>query len=211
MARRAKSGGAVASETDPLDESASDNQSYSNDFGSSPGSEEDAAGANHGQSQDGPSGVVESAKQAAGHVVDQFKDQASSRVDQQRQTVASGFEAIAQAFRNVGDDLRNQDQGPLAHYAADLGHTLSGKVDQIAGYLRGRNVNQLMADAEDFARRSPAVFLGSAFAIGLIASRFLKSSRPAPDFIRNMPDPNRALPPASVQTPGPNPNPYTGA
>ena len=32
-----------------------------------------------------------------------------------------------------------------------------------------------MSDAEDWARRNPALFLGGAFALGLLASRFLKS------------------------------------
>ncbi len=209
MGRRTKSGdlGAAASGAELTDDNWSDTQSYSANPGASSGSgDRPSPSESEPQDEGGASGVVESAKQAAGHVVEQFKDQASSRADQQRQTVASGFEAVAQAFRNMGDDLRKQDQGPVAYYAAELGHTLSGKIDQMAGYLHGRDVNQLVNDAEDFARRSPAVFLGSAFALGLIAARFLKSSRPAPDFIRNMPDPNRALPPASVPSPGANPD-----
>jgi hypothetical protein len=35
----------------------------------------------------------------------------------------------------------------------------------------------LIDDVEDFARREPAVFIGGAIAIGLVAARFLKSSR----------------------------------
>jgi hypothetical protein len=150
-------------------------------------------------------GVVDSAKQAAsqakeaaGQVIDQAKDEATSRADQQRRTVASGFEAVAHAFRGMGDDLRNREQGPVAEYAAELGHAVGGQVERIANYLRDRDVHQLVSDAEDFARRSPAVFLGSAFVLGLAASRFIKSSRPAPDLFANMPDPNRALPAATT-------------
>jgi hypothetical protein len=75
-------------------------------------------------------------------------------------------------------------------------------VERVANYLRERDFHQLVNDAEDFARRSPAVFLGSAFVLGLAASRFLKSSRPAPDPFANMPDPNRALPPVSTASTG---------
>jgi hypothetical protein len=150
-------------------------------------------------------GVVDSAKQAANqakeaasHVIDQAKDQATSRVDQQRQTAASGFEAVAHAFRSMGDDLRNREEGPVAEYAAEIGHAIGGQVERVANYLRERDLHHVIGDAEDFARRSPAVFLGSAFVLGLAASRFLKSSRPAPNPFENMPDPNRALPPAST-------------
>jgi hypothetical protein len=137
------------------------------------------------------------AKEAASNVIDQAKDQATSRVDQQRETAASGVQAVAHAFRSMGDDLRNRQGGPVADYAAEIGHAMGGQVERLANYLRGRDVRQLVSDAEDFARRSPAVFLGSAFVLGLAASRFLKSSRPAPDDSANMPDPSRALPPAS--------------
>jgi len=144
--------------------------------------------------------VVDSAKQTAGQVVDQVKDQARSQADQQRQSVASGFEAVAHAFRGMGDGLRNEGQGPVAQYAAEMGHAVAGQVDRLANYLRGRDVRQIANDAEDLARRSPALFLGGAFVLGFAASRFLKSSRPAPDLFANMPDPNRALPPASTSS-----------
>ena len=155
--------------------------------------------------QSGSGGVVDSAKQAASQakqaasdVIDQAKDQATSRADEQRQTVASGFQAVAHAFQSMGDDLGKRDEGPVAQYAAEIGQAVGGQVERLATYLRERDVRHLITDAEDFARRSPAVFLGTAFVLGLAASRFLKSSRPAPDFLANMPDPNRALPPAST-------------
>ena len=153
-------------------------------------------------------GVVDSAKQAVSQakeattqVIDQAKGQATSRVDEQRQTVASGFQAVAQAFRNMGDDLGKGEQGPVVQYAAHIGQTLGGQVERLANYLKESDTSKLVTDVEQFARRSPAVFLGSAFVLGLAASRFLKSSRPAPDFLANMPDPNRALPPASTPLP----------
>ncbi len=156
------------------------------------------------------SGMVDSAKQAAsqakeaaGQVFDQAKDQATSRVDQQRETLASGIQAVAQAFRSMGEDLRtSKEQGPVAQYAAEMGEAVGGQVERLAKYLREKDVRHLVTDVEDFARRSPAIFLGSAFVLGLAASRFLKSSRPAPDFIANMPDPNRALPPATTPASG---------
>jgi hypothetical protein len=140
------------------------------------------------------SGVVDSAKQAA----DQVMGQAATRAEKQRQTVASGLAAVGDAFRRMGDGLRDQDQGPVAQYAAEIGQAMGDQVGRIAQYLRGRDVRQIVNDAEDFARRRPGVFLGGAFVLGLAASRFLKSSRPAQDVSANMPNPNRALPPAPV-------------
>jgi hypothetical protein len=173
---------------DLADQGADDTESDSTDTGNSSA----AAGVVDSARQ-----AASQAKEAASHVIDQAKDQATSRADEQRQTAASGFQAVAHAFRSMGDDLRNREEGPVAEYAAEIGHAIGGQVERLATYLRQRDVRQLVSDAEDFARRSPAVFLGSAFVLGLAASRFLKSSRPAPDLFANMPDPNRALPPAS--------------
>jgi hypothetical protein len=60
--------------------------------------------------------------------------------------------------------------------------------------LRERDTRGIVSDLESLARRQPAAFLSSAFFIGLLASRFLKSSRPAPELMYGMPDPKRALP-----------------
>ncbi|MBV9268600.1 MAG: hypothetical protein JO061_20695 [Acidobacteriaceae bacterium] len=156
------------------------------------------------------SGVIDSAKQTAtqvagqvkdqaGQVVEQVKGQATARADQQRETLASGFQSVAQAFHGLGTDLESREQSPVGQYAAQLGHAVGEQVENLANYLQSRDVRQVVRDLEDFARRSPAVFLGGAFLVGLAATRFLKSSRPAPDFTSNIPDPNRALPPANPE------------
>lgn len=165
---------------------------------------------NTGSSSD-VSGMVDSAKQAASqakeaasHVIDQAKDQAASRVDQQRQTLASGLGAVAQAFSSMGNRLRNQDEGPIAQYAAEMGQAMGGQVDRLAKYLQGRSLQELVTDVESLARRSPGVFLGSAFVLGIAASRFLKSSRPAPSSsTTSITDPTHLLPSASPETQNP--------
>lgn len=42
--------------------------------------------------------------------------------------------------------------------------------------VRGKNLDEIMRDAETFARQRPAVFLGAAAIAGFLAVRFLKSS-----------------------------------
>ena len=171
--------------------------------------------ANAGASS-GAGGVVDSAKQAASQakeaasqVMDQAKDQATSRVDQGRQTLASSLQSVAHAFQSMGERLRHQEQGPVGQYAAEMGQAMGGQVERLASYLQGRDIHQLVTDVEGFARRSPATFLGGAFVLGLAASRFLKSSRPAPTAPENITDPSHLLPPASTQGTGTGPNqPY---
>ena len=147
--------------------------------------------------------VVDSAKQAASQVLDDVRDQATTRADQKREFVAEGVSSVAHAFRQMGDGARNS--GPFGAYTAEFGHKVADRVEQTAQYLRTRDVRGIVNDAENYARRSPAVFLGGAFLLGIAVSRFLKSSRP-PNAFANMPDPSRALPPASYPLAGPQGN-----
>ncbi len=143
------------------------------------------------------------AKEAAGQAFGQAKEQAASQADEKRQTIASGLQTVAQAFRNLGDDLRTtKEQGPITNYVSEIGQALGGQVERAANHLRERDVRELFNETEDFARRSPTVFLGGAFILGLAASRFLKSSRPASTRHPkgDAPDPSRALPPATTPT-----------
>jgi hypothetical protein len=48
----------------------------------------------------------------------------------------------------------------------------------VSGYLEARDIQDLVGEAESLARRSPALFLGGAFTLGVLAARFLKSSSP---------------------------------
>ncbi len=151
--------------------------------------------------------MVGSAKQAGSHMLDQAKNQAVSYINEQRQTIASGIETVSHAFQEMGKDLREKDPGPIGKYGAELGQALGGQAEQLATYLRNRDVHQLVTKTEDFARRSPTLFLGSAFVLGLAASRFLKGSRsqsaggPAksPNPGPSTPGAQFALPPASLQ------------
>ncbi|MDQ6760535.1 MAG: hypothetical protein M3Z32_11830 [Acidobacteriota bacterium] len=138
--------------------------------------------------------AVDSAKQTASQLGDQVRQQLASRADEQRETAATGLTSLADAVRRMGEGLKNQDQTPVTQFASHYGESLAGQVDKAATYLRNRDAGAIMNDLESLARRRPAAFLSGAFILGLLGSRFLKSSRPAPDLMYGMPDPKRALP-----------------
>jgi hypothetical protein len=47
----------------------------------------------------------------------------------------------------------------------------------LSDYLRDKSLTDVVGDVERFARREPVIFVGGAFLIGLLGSRFLKSSQ----------------------------------
>ena len=116
--------------------------------------------------------VTHQVEQKAGQLTEQAKQQATSQLESQKQRATGNLSSVAHALHQTGDQLHQQDQGRIGDYA----HQAADHVERFSGYLRNRDVNQMIGEAEGLARREPALFLGGAFALGLLAARFLKSS-----------------------------------
>jgi len=112
------------------------------------------------------------AQQIVGGVAQQVREQATTRVSNQMERASESLDSVASAIRSVSGELREQDQGFVAGYA----DRLAEQADRAASYLRNRDLGTLVADAERFVRNQPTVAVGGAFALGLLAARFLKSS-----------------------------------
>ena len=111
-------------------------------------------------------------KNQAGDTVERIKTQANDQLDTQMTQAGVSLATVADAVTTLSDQLRHGNQTLLATYA----DRAAGQVDQMATYLRQSDSTQVLRDLEDFAHREPALFLVGAFAIGLLGTRFLKSS-----------------------------------
>jgi hypothetical protein len=116
--------------------------------------------------------VVEQAKQQATAVIDQAREQVRTRLSEQKDTAASSLGTVAQALHRTAQELEGEQTGPLGDYA----HRAADQVERLSGYLQQHDLSDLQREAEYFARRRPALFLGGAFVLGLMAARFMKSS-----------------------------------
>jgi hypothetical protein len=140
--------------------------------------------------------LLQQAKQTTSEVVDQVQQQAGSRIDRQKDEAASEIEKVAGAVRQLGEGLGGQDQGPIAHYAAEYGRKAAEGLDRFTNYLRQNDARALVTEIESFGRRQPALLLGGAFLLGLAGARFLKSSMPLSESNTNL---GRGLPPPPEQ------------
>ena len=138
------------------------------------------ASGNRAQGSGGTGGEM---KQQVGEVADQVKDQAvqlkdkvaetaTGKLEDQKTQATSSLGNVSDAIRQTGQQLRSNDQEAIAQYIDRAAEQL----DQFTGYLRSRDMRQIVGDVESFARREPALFLGGAFVLGLFGARFLKSS-----------------------------------
>jgi len=116
--------------------------------------------------------VVEQTQQKAGEVVDQAKQQVTSQLSTQKDRAADSLGTVADALRQSGKHLRDNDQHGIAQYADKAAE----RVEQFTDQLRGKDVQEIVRDVEHYARQQPAVVLGGAFVLGLLGARFLKST-----------------------------------
>ena len=117
-------------------------------------------------------GVTSEARQAVGQVAGQAQQQASSMASNQMNAVAERLAGLSDMFRTVSQQSRENDQTMVAEVADRAGQ----QVERVSNYLRERDLDDLIEETQEYARRQPAIFLGSTFVLGLLAARFFKSS-----------------------------------
>jgi hypothetical protein len=108
-------------------------------------------------------------------IVAQVKERATAQLRTQKDRATDGLGSIAQAVRQTTGKLREDQQDIVAQYVEKA----ADQIERLSNGLRDKDVNELLEDAQRFARRQPALFIGGSFAVGLIAARFLKSSSDA--------------------------------
>ena len=127
-------------------------------------------------------GAREQVRQAKDKVMDQARttlrdarDRAGSTFTQGRQQAAQQLGGIGSALHRTSDTLRGEDQARFA----DVADTVARQIDRVAGYLRESDGRTIARDLEGLARRQPALVFAGAFAIGVLAARFFKSTTPS--------------------------------
>lgn len=99
------------------------------------------------------------------------KETGMSLLDSQKRAAADSLDGWAQALRRTAEQLSQDDST-----AATITQRAAEGLADFSGSLRNRDISSIITQAQDFARRRPALFLGGALATGLLLARFLKSS-----------------------------------
>jgi hypothetical protein len=127
------------------------------------------------------SGVREGAREAreqASDVAESAKGLASqagekllSSVEEQKAAGADFVSGVAGSIRRAANEFdRNVPQ------AAQYIRLAADQIGAVSDAFRRRDLNQLVADVQGFARRQPTAFLGAAVIAGFAVVRFLKTS-----------------------------------
>jgi len=151
--------------------------------------------------------LAQQARQQAGELANRGGEQVKSQLETQKHQAAQRITPVQMALRETAQQLRKQGQGSVAQYADKA----SDQVERFSGYLRETSVDEITDEVRGFARSRPALFLGSAVALGFLGTRFLKSSSQDGAYAGNGPgatssatvshgtgEPATALPPGTV-------------
>ena len=113
------------------------------------------------------SNLVDAAKDVASQATDKLKDAVDDRKSSGAEYVGSLADTMRRAAREFDTDL------PIA---GTYIRKAAAQVEGVSDTIRNGNLNDLVRNAQSFARRQPSAFLGIAVLAGFGVVRFLKSS-----------------------------------
>lgn len=120
---------------------------------------------------EGKRGASEKVREEAGKLANQASDKARAFADTGKEKATGALDDFSSMMRDAAgsvDERLGEQYGQYARSAAD-------QISGLAESLRGKQVDDLIGDARDFVRKSPAVAVGIAAGVGFILARLLKS------------------------------------
>lgn len=119
--------------------------------------------------------AAEQGRQVAEEAGHQARDLYAEARERVRGQVGDQQRRAAGGLRSVGDELRRMaDQGGGSGPATELARQASGRVDQVAGWLEGREPGAVLDEVKRYARQHPGAFLAGAAVLGVLAGRLTR-------------------------------------
>jgi hypothetical protein len=144
--------------------------------------------------------LVKHAKETVSHVADQAVDLVESQISQQQKKSVGELGNVAKALRGTREELGENFAGPIVDQAAE-------QIERATKFLESASLGEIVDGVEDFARREPLLFIGGAFAVGMLGARFLKSTsrrNTADSSAIRQPQPMRSAAQSRVDVPRPS-------
>jgi gas vesicle protein len=123
----------------------------------------------------------------------QHASDATDRAMELASDAGAKLKSTAEEQKNSGADFVSDFAGAVRRAASEFDQQIpqagqyirraAEQIDSASEALRRRDLNQLLGDVQDFARRQPTAFLGGAVLAGFALVRFLKSAAPTPSAV----------------------------
>ena len=113
----------------------------------------------------------EKASAKASELKGQAAEKARSYAEEGKARASAGLESVA---KMIGDSASQIDEKLGATYG-DYARRAADAVSGFSGSLRDKQVDDLISEARDLVRRSPALAIGAAAAAGFVIARIIKA------------------------------------
>lgn len=110
-------------------------------------------------------------REQAAALVSDVGHELGKSVEDQKSRGVEAVRALAAAVNTAARELEQQSP-EVARYVRNAADSLQS----LSGNIEGRDINELIRNASDFAKSRPTLFFAGAVAAGFAMSRFLKSS-----------------------------------
>ena len=136
------------------------------------GVEFNAAGSGGGDAQGGGnSGVRQQLAEASGKLGQQASERARGLAEMGKERAGGALDQLAQLLT----DAAGQVDGKLGAQYGQYARTAAEQVQGLSSAVRDKDIDELLDDARALVRKSPAVAIGAAAAIGFVVARLVQS------------------------------------
>jgi ElaB/YqjD/DUF883 family membrane-anchored ribosome-binding protein len=116
-------------------------------------------------------GAKQTLKDEAGKLTAKATDKARGLADEGKARATSALDEFSRMMEDAAGTVDEKLGNQYGQYARSAAQAISGFSDD----LRGKEIEDLLGDARDFVRKSPAVAIGTAAALGFILARIVKA------------------------------------
>lgn len=148
-----------------------DDLSPTTDFGAGDTAPGDAAAGG----DQAPASKVEQVKQAARENASKYGQQATDKVrqfaDDGKSRAGGALDQLSQMLTDAAGQVDDKLGAQYGQYARQAATTVQGFSDQV----KNKDIDELVEDIRGFVRKSPAVAVGAAAAVGFVVARLVQA------------------------------------
>jgi ElaB/YqjD/DUF883 family membrane-anchored ribosome-binding protein len=155
---------------DAADTGAAKNSTSASSASSNSGSADSSASSTAGAST-AASSAAQTLKDSAAQLTKNVGERAKGYVEDGKSRAGGALDELAQMMHDAAGTVDEKVGAQYGQYARTAAETVTGFSES----LKAKNIDELIADASGFVKKSPAIAIGTAAALGFVLIRLVQS------------------------------------